>query len=300
MGLHESDSPTACFQVDTYAYTHRRIRWSMLFDYALVCHAGFEEKFRAAGIPRPFTLLHAVNPAFFPDQDLNRVFDVSAVGRSDGPTYKARRRILSRMSAEFRTNEWWRSHSYQELADVYRTSRIVVNVGRDDYPTDVGMRFAEAMAAGALFLTRVPCDLPRLGFEAGTHFVGCRHEREIVDTVRYYLNREAERARIAAAGREKVLGEHTYDCRVNALLHRLEQDNGQLFAPARAWSRQRVSLHYLDYFAAHSQMDCAYSELRRIGLRHLLTSATGTSLIAGALTRRSRYWLVNVGRALMN
>src|SRR5262245_172754 len=40
-GLTKTDVPTACFQYDTYAYTHRRIRWSMLFDYPIVFHPGY-------------------------------------------------------------------------------------------------------------------------------------------------------------------------------------------------------------------------------------------------------------------
>jgi hypothetical protein len=55
-GLTETLIPTACFQIDVYAYTRHRIRWSMLFDYAILFHPCFDEHFRQAGHPKPLTL----------------------------------------------------------------------------------------------------------------------------------------------------------------------------------------------------------------------------------------------------
>jgi len=297
IGLTDVSIPTACFQIDTYTYTGRRIKWSMLFDYSLLFHSGFEDEFRDAGHPRPLTSPHAVDPDFFPEEKAQRLLEISMVGRTDGRLYKSRREILSQLSTSFRMNEWWREHSYQELADVYRHSKIVVNIGRDDYPFDTGLRFAEAMAAGALFLTLQPGQLPHLGFENGNHFVGYRRASEIADLARFYLSNEPLRRRIAEAGREKVLREYTYDCRVKALLEKVRQDGGHFFAPARGWSPERVSVHYLDYYAAHLRMDCAYRELQRIGLRRPISSAVGSILIAGALSRRLHSRFLNISRA---
>src|SRR5262245_60624878 len=39
-GLTQTGIPTACFHFDTFSYTCRRIRWSMLFDYAVLVHPG--------------------------------------------------------------------------------------------------------------------------------------------------------------------------------------------------------------------------------------------------------------------
>src|ERR1700722_10567199 len=48
-GLTKVGIPTCCFQSDTYAYTERRIRWSMLYDYPIVFHPGYRELFERAG-----------------------------------------------------------------------------------------------------------------------------------------------------------------------------------------------------------------------------------------------------------
>src|SRR6267154_778887 len=47
-GLVDSKYPTACFQIDTYCGTERRIKWSMLYDYAFVFHPKFDQLFETA------------------------------------------------------------------------------------------------------------------------------------------------------------------------------------------------------------------------------------------------------------
>ncbi len=287
-GLDEIDVPTACFHFDPYAYLHRRIRWAMLFDYAVLFHPGFEEAFRRAGHPNPVTLPHAVDAEFFAAPATERLLDVGWVGRSGGWPYITRRRVLEKLAANFRMNEWSRHHSYEELAQVYCTSKIVVNVGRDDYPGDVSLRFAEAMAAGALFLTLLPSEITQLGFQDGVHFVGVPSEAEILDTVRYYLDHDADRRRIAEAGRGKSLSEHTYDARAEELLRIVRENKGKMFAPARSWPEARVRLARLDYFAANRKLDYACGELRRIARTDLPRALKGGMLIGRACVAQLR------------
>jgi hypothetical protein len=285
-GLTEISIPTACFQIDVYAYTRHRIRWSMLFDYAILFHPGFDEQFRQTGHPKPLTLPHAVDAEIFEKSERERDLEVGWVGRVDGPIYKTRRKVLQLLSERFRMNEWWRSHTYEEMAKVYQRSRIVVNVGRDDYPQDVSLRAFEAMAAGALFITRLPSELTLMGFELNVHFVGYKDEVELLDLVEYYLSNEKERWQIAETGREKVLKEHTYDARVETLLSVLEQDKGRLFAPARQWSQDQVQLLYADWFSAHGRFREAWRCL--VGVEDK-TSAMWLHTAFKVLARQTRF-----------
>ncbi len=291
-GLAEVDIPTACFQFDTFSYPRRRIRWSKLFDYPVVFHPGFEEQFRRAGNPMTLTLYHAAQRDLFDVPEQERVFEVGWVGRVNGTIYKTRHAVLRALQTEFRMNDWERQHTLEEMAEVYRRSKIVVNIGADYCPQDANMRVFEAMASGALLITQVPSELSAIGLEEGAHFVGFRDPAGVVGLVRHYLGDEAARCRIAAAGREKVLREHTYDCRVETILSRLEQDAGRVFAPARQWSEEQVRLLYLDFYAANLCLDCAYGELQQIARRSLRSALAGVSLIARAWARRSRGRLV--------
>lgn len=263
-GLSQVNIPTACFHIDTYAYTRRRMRWSMLFDYAFVFNSGFDEIFRQAGHPRPIVLPHAVDKILFQEVSGERIYEVGWVGRLDYPVYTRRRRIIPLLAERFRMNEWQRWYSQEEMAEIYKSSKVVVNVSRDDYLQESNMRTFEAMAAGALLITGIPTDLTQLGFQEGKHFVGYRDEKEIIDLVSYYLANDRERRQIAQAGREKVLQEHTYDKRVETILRTLEKDRGQFFAPARNWPEARVRLIYLDYHTSYTLLDSSVKELYRL------------------------------------
>jgi hypothetical protein len=285
-GLASVDIPTACFQIDTYAYTRRRISWSMLFDLVLVFHPGYDVKFREAGHPGAEFMPHAVDAELFSGPELERVYDVGWVGQTHGPVYRARGRILTELSKSFRMNEVARRYSAEELTSIYRQSKIVVNIGRDDYPQDANVRTFEAMAAGALLVTSLPSELTAIGFRDGVHFIGYRNEAEITGLVRTYLADETARRTIAAAGRELVLREHTYDRRIHTLLELIEGMEKKRYAPARSWAEERVRLAYLEYFAVNGALDCALAELPAIARLSLAKAAVGSAVLARAWGRR--------------
>jgi hypothetical protein len=298
LGLTKVNIPTACFQVDTYAYTRSRISWSMLFDLVFVFHPGYDTEFRTAGHPGAHFIPHAIEPALFHGEESGRVFEIGWVGQTRGPLYRTRERLLPVLSRSFRMNDWARRHEPEEMARIYRQSKIVLNIARDDFPQDANMRTFEVMAAGALLLTSLPTELAQIGFEDGVHFVGYRKEAEIAPLVRKYLAEESQRRRIAEVARDKVLREHSYDRRVETILELVKQDGRKFLAPARSWSEERVHLAYLDYFASHGVLDCAYDELRTIARLNLGDATRGAGMLARAWARRSRALMTNAVRSV--
>jgi Glycosyl transferases group 1 len=286
-GLSAVDIPTACFQVDTYAYTKRRIAWSMLFDRVIVFHPGYDVRFQRAGHPGACFFPHAVEAEFYCGAETERIFEIGWVGQMKGAIYGKRGLILPSLAQAFRMNDFDRRYAIEDMAQIYRQSRIVVNVGRDDYPQDANLRTFEAMAAGALLITALPSELTEIGFEDGVHFIGYRKDREIADLVRKYLNDESARKHIAEAGHEKVLREHTYDVRAKRLLDGVAT-GGKLQAPARYWNEGRVRRIYLDYFAGNGALAEATAELPKIALRSPKDALIGAALVGRAWGRRLR------------
>jgi hypothetical protein len=287
-GLEKIEIPTACFQIDTYSYTKRRIRWSMLFDHPIVFHPGYEGQFRKAGHYGAITIYHSASLDLFDKPEVERIFDVGWVGRASFNIHSNRRRILTELAQRFRLNEWERFHSFEEMAEVYRRSKIVVNIARDDFPQDANMRAFEAMAAGSLLINRIPTELTEIGFQEGVHFVGYTDPKVIASLAGRYLSDETARRRITEAAREKVLREHTYDCRVSSLVEMIEKNAGQFIAPARGWSQDRVRLAYLDYYSAHMCFDHASEELRHLAGHNLPMAATGGIIVARRWAGRLR------------
>jgi glycosyltransferase involved in cell wall biosynthesis len=259
-----------------------------LFDHPIVYHPGYQEQFERAGHSGVVTFYHAACRDLFCKPPVERIFDVGSVGRTHANVQTTRRRVLTELSKRFRLNEWERFYSYEEMAEVYRQSKIVVNITRDDYQQDANMRAFEAMAAGCLLISRIPTELTTVGFQENVHFVPYRHEREIMGLVSEYLCQNEKLERIAASGREKVLAEHTYDNRAAELLSIIESNKGRLFAPARKWPEARVRLARIDYFSACMELRSAFSELGHVAKRDLRAVTFGGLLIAGALTRGPR------------
>jgi hypothetical protein len=291
-GLTRLNIPTACFQIDTYAYTRRRIAWSMLFDLVFVFHPGYDSKFRAAGHPGAHFIPHAIEPSLFLAKSLGGCL------RLAGWEYRTTERLLPVLSRSFRMNDWNRHYEPEEVAWIYRQSKIVINVARDDFPKDANLRTFEAMAAGALLITVLPTELTQIGFEDGVHFVGFRKEAEIVPLVRKYLLEESARGRITEAARHKVLHEHSYDRRVETILELAKQNGLKFLAPARSWSEERVHLAYLDYFAGNGALDCALDELQAIARLSLGDATRGAGILARAWARRSQSWMIGAIRSV--
>jgi Glycosyl transferases group 1 len=253
---------TVSLDIDSFWWTESRIRWSMLFDYVFVWHLPLVPRYQAAGHPKVFPMPHAVDTDLClgaqPEDD--RPFDLGWIGAFNYRHYARRNRIVGGLSARFKMNDFQRQHSKQQTADVYRHSKMVVNVSRDDFPPEANMRCYEAMGAGALLITQIPTELTDWGFREGEHFIGWREEKEIPELVQHYLDRPAERNQIARAGQDLTLRDFTFQrCRdkMDALLR---ENPGEFFAPARKWSPEQVSMTYLDYFYRCNVLDAALSE----------------------------------------
>ena len=288
VGLEHSEIPTVCFHPDTYAFTDRRIRWSAVFDHVAVFHPGYVERFARSGHPGAFLLPHAVHREFFAGPEQSREFEIGWVGQTSGEFYKSRAAWLPKLAREFRTNDWSRPYTVEEVANVYRRSRIVVNIGRDDFPQDANLRVFEVLASGALLLTSMPTELTRLGFREGVHFAGYHDPAELSGLVRKYLRDESARAQIAEAARTLVLAEHTYDRRVDQLLTLLAQAGLRKIAPARSWPESRARLVALDFYAAHGLPNCAAKQFRHIAGHGFRETIQGASLLLRSWLRSLR------------
>jgi len=250
-GLVNSKIPTACFSIDTFHYTSYRTQISMLFDYAFVFHPGFDEIFQKAGHPKAYCLPHAVECELFDQPELERIYDIGWVGRLDGEFYKLRRRVINVLKSSFTMNDIGRYYNPEEMAQIYRQSKIVINLSRDDYLKDANLRCFEVMAAGALLITPIPSELSSLGFTEGLHYIAFKEENELYELVEFYLNHPQKRNEISNAARSLVLGEHTYDNRAQTMLGIVEEGAGKLFAPARHWEKSKIHKLYFGYWSAN-------------------------------------------------
>ncbi|MBF0449811.1 MAG: glycosyltransferase [Candidatus Magnetomorum sp.] len=97
-----------------------------------------------------------------------------------------------------------------EMFTLMAQSKIAINRHIDvaeNYANN--MRLYEATGCGALLITDYKDNLNDL-FEIGKEVIAYRSPEECVDLIDYYLNHPQEAERIARAGQEKTLRDHTY------------------------------------------------------------------------------------------
>jgi hypothetical protein len=158
----------------------------------------------------------AVDTTLRNDPTVERIYDVGFVGSLDQPaTRDERRAVLPRLERRYRLNDYRTPAFGDAMMRTYNQSRIAVNI---PVPGGFSMRAFEAMAAGALFLTRHTDGGQDDLFVDGVHLVIYDTFDDLIDKIDYYLTHDAERAAIARAGREEVLRHHTYGHRAAQIL----------------------------------------------------------------------------------
>jgi spore maturation protein CgeB len=110
-------------------------------------------------------------------------------------------------------------HRHQ-LGRIYCSARINVDIGRLYQQDIVTMRVFDVLACGGFLLAEHSPHLSKL-FEIGKELVVWRNQAELVAKVGYYLRNPEEAARIAQAGRSRVLADHQIGQRVQVMLNKM-------------------------------------------------------------------------------
>ena len=110
---------------------------------------------------------------------------------------------------------------FDDMARTYSAARIAFN---RSIRNDINMRVFEAVACGSMLMTNDLSDngLAEL-FRDGVHLATYRDGDDLLDKLAFYLEREALRERIAAAGRAEAIAKHTYAHRMETILRRAEE-----------------------------------------------------------------------------
>jgi len=174
-------------------------------------------------------LPQATDPvAFFPEHDLAHARELVFVGNSRGLMRPILRDLLpTEHDLAVWGQQWERFLPAQLIAGehlpndqvrrAYASAAIVLNDHWDDMREQgiVSNRVYDALACGALVVSD---HLPELAERFGEAVVTYRTPAELRQTVARLLADPAERAARKAAGRARVLAEHTFRHRVDALL----------------------------------------------------------------------------------
>lgn len=196
------------------------------YDLMISSLPNFVEYYRKLGIPAELNRLgfdrRVLGAVGTPARDI----DVSFVG-SLSPAHPERARLIEWLAGQARLDIWGNGinqfpadlainrHYHGEVwgIDMFTAlarSKITVNnhIGiAENYANN--MRLYEATGMGCLLLTDRKSNIADM-FEPGREIVCYESRQECLDLIRYYNSNIAERERIAAAGQQRTLIEHSY------------------------------------------------------------------------------------------
>lgn len=108
--------------------------------------------------------------------------------------------------------------SRKESVFIFRYSKINLNITLRSIRSGIPLRAFEIMGSGGFLLTNFQEDFLDC-FDPGVDFVYYESQEDLLDKVEYYLHHEEERRQIARNGYEKVKKFHTYEKRLETMLH---------------------------------------------------------------------------------
>ncbi len=106
---------------------------------------------------------------------------------------------------------------YTQMPDIFRRSRINLNVSLCTIQTGIPLRILDIMACGGFVLTNAQSELFDY-FDVGNDLVVYDDMKDMVVKVMYYLEHEEERVRIAENGNRKVCEGFSFDDRMKTIL----------------------------------------------------------------------------------
>ena len=107
---------------------------------------------------------------------------------------------------------WGRS-----MFQILHNSKITINHHGSIPPYANNMRLYEATGVGTLLITDWKKNITDM-FEPDKEIVVYRTPEECAELVQYYLDHDKEREKIAKAGQERTIREHTYHQRMEELI----------------------------------------------------------------------------------
>jgi hypothetical protein len=219
-GIETLKVPTACYLVDVHTDIWVRELYAPFFDYIFLAQKDYVDHFKKLGHKNVFWLPLACDEDIHGEIKSERIYDVGFVGKPGFNPQHERAVILDMLSNNFKMNDFTKFYPKEEITKIYSQSKIVVNI---PYNNDVNMRLFEALAGGSLLITkRIPNGQNEL-FKDGETLVEYTSEEDLQEKVKYYLEHEDERLKIASAGQKLALSQHTYKNRVDQLMATIMQ-----------------------------------------------------------------------------
>lgn len=206
--------PTACYLIDSHVNLKSHLKWAKYFDFIFIAQREYLNEFKKFGFNNVFWLPLGADPEIHSKKDVEKIYNVGFVGSLNTDLHQRRVDLLNRINSAVKVdyNRCWED----EMAEFFSASRIVFN---NAIRNDLNMRLFEVMSTGSFLLTDLARNSGQEEMFVDGEDLGIYNDDNIIDKVKYYLNNESEREKIACHGQQIIHNAHTYLHRVDELLN---------------------------------------------------------------------------------
>lgn len=174
-----------------------------------------------------------------------------------------------------------------EVSNIYRASKINLNITLHCIETGASQRIFDVMAAGGFMLSNYQQELAEL-FVPGEEIVLYHNMEELEHYVAYYLSHEEEREQIAKRGQQKVIQMHDFHGkieRVMEIVSEKEKPRTKTYVLIqREWLCQKANSYLKD------KSEDSYKELYKILTDRKYETAIGKTPALGVLREMLECW----------
>ena len=260
--------PAAVWVIDTHLGFERCLEIATQAEFTFAAQKRGAQQLRDQGITNVHWLPWACDPQIHRRQEVPNAYDIAFVGHLfPGP----RQQLVELLQHEF-ARMFVGQRYFEEMAQTYSASHCVFNRSITD---DLNMRVFEGLCSGSLLLTN---NLTGSGqdelFRDGVHLATYAATDELLDKVHYYLAHDEVREKIAAAGRQCVLEQHTYGHRMEQILNVIDISGQRVTVPS-------VGVPTSTPEQSTPDKSTAYYEHTRPEVRALIPSSARTILDVG-------------------
>ncbi len=219
--IQDHDFLKVCYLIDTHINFDRHLEIAQNFDFVFLAQKAYVQTMIKAGVKNVMWMPLACDPDIHRKVNVTKECDVGFAG-SISLKLDRRRNLLERIQKKFNLDS--QRKFMDEMAEHYSKSRIVFNNAINN---DLNMRVFEALCSGSLLITdhATGSGLDEL-FNNKEHLV-IYDDKDLEETIAYYLDNEADRESIARKGRKEVLAKHTYKHRADAMIQVLNHSIGK-------------------------------------------------------------------------
>lgn len=177
-------------------------RFDMIFAHDKFIYYKLKDHYPMFHIP------FCVDTSLYYNKDIERDHDTAALYSANPAIYPHRRKVQEILRANFNCITGKNEVRWDYINHLNRTKIFVNN---NEKWHILSLKLFEATACGAMFLTDRIDFMDEYGYEDGKHLVIYNNDDDMVQKVRYYLEHEDEREKIAEAGRMLTVEKYSMD-----------------------------------------------------------------------------------------